>query len=168
MIEEWRPVLGYEGQYEVSNLGRVRSLDRVLSVTGQRDRLNKGRMLRPGIGSTGYYLVSLALNGISKTHKIHRLVALAFVDGYKPGLIVCHRDNNSLNNEAINLRWGTYESNSLDAVESGTWCNQNSVRTHCKTGHPLAGDNLYIRPNGNRTCRECARIRKRRYRKEGR
>lgn len=95
--EEWRSVLGYEGFYEVSNLGRVRSLNY---------RRRKEIQLRELVLSTsGYYEVVLS-NGISlKHHRVHRLVAMAFVDGYEEGLYVNHKDENKLNNRADNLEW---------------------------------------------------------------
>lgn len=113
MTEEWRPVKGYEGIYEVSSLGRVRSLDRNVPAlchkTGTiRDYFRKGKTLRlrPISTGAGYLVVTLNDND-RKAHNelVHRLVAHAFVPGYFDGADVNHRDENKQNNRADNLEW---------------------------------------------------------------
>ena len=106
--EEWKPITGYEGKYEVSNLGRIRSLDWIMpSMLGYK-KLHKGRILKPGINHHGYLHVVLTDDfGYHRTIIIHRLVAFAFVPGYKEGLVVNHKDENRRNNRADNLEWCT-------------------------------------------------------------
>lgn len=106
--EEWRNVVGFEGRYEVSNLGRVRSLVKY-------SRWQKvPRLLSTRINRNGYLMIMLkAEDGSFKTDVVHRLVALAFVDGYQKGLVVNHRDENRLNNHADNLEWITSRENTL-------------------------------------------------------
>lgn len=79
MEESWKPVVGYEGLYEVSDLGRVRSLDRV--VKGKRNSKweRKGRILQQVNRGNGYYAVCLHKSGTQKMHHVHRLVAVAFI-----------------------------------------------------------------------------------------
>jgi len=106
--EEWRNVVGFEGRYEVSNLGRVRSLVKY-------SRWQKvPRLLTTRINCNGYLMIMLkAEDGSFKTDVVHRLVARAFVDGYQKGLVVNHRDENKLNNHADNLEWITSRENTL-------------------------------------------------------
>lgn len=114
--EEWRPVKGFEGRYEVSNMGRVRSLDR-LCIRKYKDghitkHTIKGLLLKQRKNHGGYYLVSLS-DGHRRytTFQTHRLVALHFVDGYKPGLVVNHINEIKTDNRASNLEWCTYQYN---------------------------------------------------------
>lgn len=113
MEEIWKDVQGFEGRYQVSNMGRVRSLDRTtIDKTGRvhhtrgmilKDSLNKGR---------GYYRVSLSDGHRNYTHyEVHRLVALHFVPGYKEGLVVNHKNEIKTDNRAENLEWCTYQYN---------------------------------------------------------
>lgn len=104
MIKEaWLPIIGYEGLYEVSNHGRVRSLG--------HDKNHKGKILKPILFSTGYLMVSLSKNNIAKRCSIHRLVAIAFIPN--PNRLPCvnHRDQNRQNNYVTNLEWCSYRYN---------------------------------------------------------
>ena len=100
MNEEWRDIGGYEGLYQVSNLGRVRSL---------RDKNNKKRelILKPKIMRNGYLKVDLCKNGKQKTFTVHRLVATVFISNPKNFPVVNHKDENKLNNNVSNLEWCT-------------------------------------------------------------
>lgn len=112
MTEKWATVPGYEGLYEVSDLGSVRSVDRT-HVTrnrfGQFVRTRKGAPLAPHSDADGYQYVVLCKYGVTKHHRVHRLVLSAFVDGGDggDGLEGCHIDHNPRNNKLYNLRWGT-------------------------------------------------------------
>lgn len=112
--EQWANVIGYEDSYMVSNYGRVRSKN--MRVWGGRTFYEKkGRILKPGLGGTGYYTVSL--NG--KTHKVAVLVANAFIDN-KNGLdVVNHIDGDKTNDCVSNLEWVSYSQNSQHAYNSG-------------------------------------------------
>ena len=105
MIEEWRPIEGYEGLYEVSSYGRVRSLDRYVKSKGESYRLHKGRVLSP-IKDTGDYLkVDLCCNGKCKTINVHKLVAEAFLPNPDNLPEVNHIDEDKINNRVDNLEW---------------------------------------------------------------
>lgn len=100
--EIWKPVKGYEGLYEVSNLGNVRSLDRYIE-TKKGKCFRKGRMRKPFISNAGYKIVSLC----SKRYLVHRLVANAFCENpdRERFNVVDHINTDTLDNRAENLRW---------------------------------------------------------------
>ncbi len=102
---KWKDVKGYEGIYQVSNLGEVRSLDRYITHKDGRKIFYKGKKLKPSLAGIGYEYVLLAKNGKNKNTYIHRLVALHFVDGYFEGAEVNHKDENKQNNIWTNLEW---------------------------------------------------------------
>ena len=110
--EEWADVKGYEGQYEVSSFGRVRSLDRL--VPGKRPGTHaavRGKILAPIRNNAGYLRVNLCGKAGRKAKFVHRLVAEAFVPGHDRGNEVNHKDENPGNNYASNLEWCTTEYN---------------------------------------------------------
>lgn len=149
MTEEWKAIAGYEGAYEVSSLGQVRSLDR---VNGRGFNIF-GKVLEPNPDRRGYLGVSL-YSGIKASRRrrvIHQLVAEAFIGARPEGLDVCHNDGDKTNNRADNLRYDTRSENILDAVRHGT--HYLSRQGECKRGHPLGAY------DGNREkgCRACAR-----------
>lgn len=110
MTEElWKDIAGYEGLYQVSTLGRVRSLD-VMKEQGRYGKryeiFHKGRILKPWRGSGDYLAVTLYKDGISEFGYIHRLVAIAFLENPKGYKLVSFRDKNKFNTKLENLRWG--------------------------------------------------------------
>ena len=105
MIEEWRPIVGYEGLYEVSNTGQVRSLDMYLKCKGKSYRLQKGKVLSPVKNKDGYLLVNLHCNGKIQHKTIHRLAAQAFIPNPDNLPEVNHKDEDKTNNSVDNLEW---------------------------------------------------------------
>lgn len=100
-MEEWRDVVGYEGLYQVSNLGRVKSLARTVMRKNGAPLPVRERIMQPCLNASGYYVVYV---GYKKT-EIHRLVAPAFL-GIRPrGFVTDHIDRNKLNNKIENLRY---------------------------------------------------------------
>ena len=115
--EIWKDIEGYEGAYQVSNLGRVRSLDRYTdrldSVGNSRELFVKGKILKPAIMKKGYLRVSLSIGHRQATSlQVHRLVAQAFVQNPEKLPQVNHIDENKTNNRADNLEWVTNKENS--------------------------------------------------------
>ena len=121
--EKWLPVRGFEGFYEVSDLGRVRSLDRwVRTSRGEGRRKVKGRILRPGTHHWGYAQVNLSAGGRTRMRPVHRLVMEAFVpEGAGAGMVVCHGGKGLKSNRLEDLEWGTQRKNSReDRIRDGT------------------------------------------------
>ena len=111
MIEEWRPIPGYEGLYEVSNLGRVRSVDRYVKSKGESYWLRKGKMLSPTKDKNGYLKVNLSCNGKHNIIRVHRLVTEAFLPNPDNLPEVNHKDEDKTNNRVENLEWCDHKYN---------------------------------------------------------
>lgn len=153
-VENWRAVVGYEGFYEVSDQGTVRSVDR-RDIRGRR---LKGKILKERPLPNGRPRVSLSLNGESVDAYVYHLVLSAFVGPKPEGMECLHWDDNSNNNAIENLRWGTRTDNMRDMSRNG---NGNAGITSCPQGHEYNSANTYVYPTGrqHRGCRECGRLR---------
>ncbi|MDR3471571.1 MAG: NUMOD4 motif-containing HNH endonuclease [Devosia sp.] len=123
--ERWLPVVGHEGAYEVSDLGRVRSLDRAIpykKIDQYSGRLIdvvkhvKGKVLRPGRKPSGHLSVAI---GKHNSRQVHQLVLEAFVGPCPPGLESLHKNDISHDNRLANLSWGSRSQNILDAIRNG-------------------------------------------------
>lgn len=112
MIEKevWKSLPGVPG-IEVSTLGRVRTLDRVVSCRGNGTRFVKGHVLKQRGNGKGYLLVNIPIAGKQATKTVHRLVAKTFIPNHDGLPEINHKDNNPLNNNASNLEWCTNEYN---------------------------------------------------------
>lgn len=163
-LEVWRSIPGWEGLYEASSTGQIRSLPRVV-IRRDGHRLPKPGVVLRGRIHQGYRIVNLSRDGKRHGWPVHRLVALTFYGPLPPGLETRHLDGNSLNNAAANLAYGTHQENLEDRKRHGT-CP--SVKTHCVNGHPFDGANTVRRKDGRRRCRACRRATALRYRAEQR
>lgn len=155
--ETWKAIPGYEGFYEVSDQGRVRSLDRTVS-DGRRV---KGQFLSPDRGRYGHLRVTLQKNGKIERILVHRLVLQAFVGPCPPEMQACHWNDIPYDNRLENLRWDTPSANSQDALRNGR--NPYANKTHCPRGHEYTPENTFVPRPGQRNCRECGRIQGRAY-----
>lgn len=146
--ETWNTIAGYEGDYEVSDRGRVRSLPGYNRAGG---------FLKPRPTQDGHLRVDLSRGNRAKSMYVHRLVLIAFVGPCPEGMEGCHFDGNPSNNVVSNLRWDTRSANILDAVRHGThvgW--RPDRRDECIRGHSLVGANVvHRRDRGTRQCRAC-------------
>lgn len=156
--ERWLPVVGYEGYYEVSDLGRVRSLDRRIVRRGAPAFL-RGRVLRQTTVDHGRATVSLCRDGQRDLSRVSTLVLRAFIGAPPAGFEGCHNDGDPANNHIGNLRWDSHQANMDDQFKHGT--RYGISKTHCPRGHLLSAPNLVasMAKRGTRTCMACARAR---------
>jgi hypothetical protein len=145
MEEIWKDVVGYEGRYEVSSLGRLRG----------------PRKTTKGIpGSRGYYQVFLrSESGKGITKNIHVLVAEAFLGSRPEGMHVCHSDGDKSNNSLKNLRYDTPKNNWEDFRKNPGKTTHRISREFCPRGHRLKDPNLMKsqKSRGWRSCLSCSR-----------
>lgn len=113
---QWRAIQGYEGYYEVSDSGLVRSLDRIISVARHGYRRIRGKIMKPTVNNEGYMVVHLRRDGTTFVAFIHRLVAQAFIPNPYNYPVVNHINGNKQNNEVTNLEWATYTENNIHAL----------------------------------------------------
>jgi hypothetical protein len=160
VTERWLPVVGYEGYYEVSDQGRVRSVDRIVKLKNGRARRAPGRVLKLVAHNRGdYRQVTLFRENRGAPTLVQHLVLEAFVGPRPAGMVCCHNDGDGSNNCLGNLRWDTYGENNLDLVRHGVhvWAN----KTRCPQDHEYTVENTRLyryRGTWRRYCRECRRI----------
>ena len=117
MREIWKPIDGYEGFYEVSNLGRVRSY--IPPANSKNVRRSTPKIMTPQVNDNGYVVIALVKNKTRKVFRVHRLVATAFVDIVEGKPYVNHIDGDKTNNRFDNLEWCTRSENMLHAIKVG-------------------------------------------------
>ena len=152
-MERWIPIPGHLG-YEVSDQGRVRSVDRIVPHPNG-DLTLQGKVLKPVAGKRGYLAVT-----VGRPVTVHSLVTLAFLGPRPEGQEVRHLNGQRHDNRLENLEYGTKDENMQDMVEHGTqWCQQ---KTHCPAGHLLEQPNLVATQLklGWRQCKACLNARK--------
>lgn len=130
MNEIWRDIPGYEGIYQVSSTGIVRSLPRYETDRNGKQYQRKGIILQPTLTTTGYYKVKLVKNGKRKDMKIHRLVAMAFLVNTYNKPHINHKDGNPLNNVVDNLEWCTQSENAQHAHDTGLFATEQNIVDH--------------------------------------
>lgn len=127
MDEVWRPIPGYGGHYEASNLGRIRVKDRTIVRKHSSGRTvafkYKGRVLNPVRCSKDapYLKVTIGVDGTDHQPRVHTLVLLAFVGPKQVGQEACHNNGIPTDNRASNLRWGTHSENGADRKQHGNY-----------------------------------------------
>lgn len=112
-IEIWKDIIDYEGIYQISNIGRVKSLDRNILYSNGKTHFQKGKELNGFLNTSGYWSVDLYKRGKSKKFYIHRLVAIAFIPNPFNKTEINHIDEDKLNNCVENLEWCTSSENKL-------------------------------------------------------
>ena len=155
MTENWKPVVGWEGLYEVSDHGNVRSLDREVPSRNQNGpfvKKLKGRELKLKVNTSGHLRVDLCRDSQVSAREVHRLVLEAFRGTCPPGHECCHWDGNPQNNHLSNLRWGTSSENKMDNIRNNT--HHYAKRVMCPNSHLLV-EWRKGEPD-KRVCRACA------------
>lgn len=164
MSETWAPIAGYEGSYEVSDQGRVRSLDRTITVVrpGEAPRcyVRRGQVLKQGtVKGRNHRYLRVSLSTDERHAKVHLLVLTTFAGPRPEGLMGCHVNGDRQDNRLANLYWGTNSDNEFDKVRHGT--HNQTRKQRCRQGHAFDAVNTAwrVRPTGRieRRCRECAR-----------
>lgn len=155
MNETWLPLLGFENNYEVSDLGAIRSVNRSLLQSNGVSKKLKGKTLRPQKLANGYLYVNLWKQGTMTKKLIHRAVLETFSGIPNHGQECRHKDGNKTNNHVGNLQWGSHFENMQDLFTGKG--HHNSRKTHCKRGHALSGLNLKMLPGGRRNCMACSK-----------
>lgn len=142
--EVWKPIKGFEGLYEISNMGRVLSLERIArhkNMSGGTSHIPVlRRLLSQNKTKRGYIIILLSKNGKQYYRSLHRLVALHFCEGYKRGLVVNHKDENPSNNRADNLEWCTqhYNQHYGTAIERAAKAQWKGVAQYDSNGNLIA------------------------------
>lgn len=122
-MEKWKDIKGFEGKYQISNYGNVKSIKRFVNHWQGGLRLVNERLLKNFI-KQGYMYVDL---GNKKHYRIHRLVAESFITNSDNKLEVNHKDGNKLNNHVNNLEWATHSENMKHSYKTGLWNNQHTI-----------------------------------------
>ena len=167
MCEVWKPVPDYEGYYEASSLGRVRSVDREIAQESYV-RLMRGRVLKQAIRPDGYRVVAFSRENVRVNRLVHQIVCETF-HGRRPKTMnhTRHLNGDRGDNSPENLAWGTGSENAIDTIAHGR--NKKLQNTECPSGHPYDEDNTVLvqrkgRGRGlSRQCRVCLLESYRRY-----
>lgn len=118
--EIWKDIIGYEGYYQISNLGRVKFLERKVCHGGKREgivQIFPEKMNRFHLGKRGYYVTDLVVDKVRQTKTIHRLIAIHFIPNPSNKKYVNHIDKNPLNNSIDNLEWVSNMENMCHAMK---------------------------------------------------
>jgi len=118
-MEKFKDIINYENSYQISNFGRVKSLDRRINCLGENGRIIKGSFIKSHKNKPGYFAVMLHKNNKYKHHSIHRLVALAFIPNPESKPVVNHKNGIKTDNSIENLEWCTYSEDRKHAYDTG-------------------------------------------------
>lgn len=158
--ERWLPIPGFEFAYEISTRGRVRRIERTVTLRDGTSRTYKCRIRKTPAGSHGYPMVNLTdHDGKHKNYTVHRLMAKAFLGPVRDDQVVRHLNDVRTDNRIENLAVGDHSENRFDSVRNGTHVEAN--KTHCVRGHAFTEGNIYRKPGrpNVRDCRACRRLR---------
>lgn len=155
-MAQWKAIPGYEGSYDVSDDGQVRSVEKFVRMGRGEGYLRHCRSQIRSLytDKAGYARVTLKSCGVARNHLVHHLVLEAFVGPRPIGKECRHLNGNPVDNRLANLQWGTSSENSFDVVRHGH--NRNALKTHCKNGHEFTPENTIQQSGGRgRACRTC-------------
>lgn len=156
MDEIWKPIVNYDGYYEVSNLGNVRSVNRVIIDSNKNAFNHKSKQLKPAKNKYGYLQVGLSINGKINSYTVHTLVAKAFINNSENKPTVNHIDGNKENNNVQNLEWATKSEQAIHSLKNGlrkmpnSWTGKfGSKHGACKSVLQYSKDNVLINEFGS-------------------
>jgi hypothetical protein len=130
MEETWKDIVGYEGAYQISNLGRIKTLPRILIRRNGSPQTIKPKIRKNTLGNNGYYTLTLQVDGKKiRTEYIHQLLAKTFIPNPENHPNVCHKNDIKTDNRLENLYWGTRKDNAEDSVRNGRHVNTGAVLT---------------------------------------
>lgn len=118
MVEIWKDVIGYEGYYQVSNIGNVRSIDRTIIDSNSIKFNYKSKLLKPANNKDGYLQVGLSKNCKTNSYCVHALLAKAFILNPENKPTVNHKDGNKHNNHIDNLEWATKSEQAIHSLKN--------------------------------------------------
>lgn len=157
-METWKAIPGYEGLYEASDGGQVRSIERFARIGRGEGYLRRFPSLIRSLqrDPSGYLRVTLKVGRKARSHLVHHLVLDSHVGPRPAGMECRHLNGNPADNRLENLQWGTSSENSFDVVRHGNHHAAN--KTHCKNGHEFTPENTNT-TGAKRQCRTCNRER---------
>lgn len=161
--ESWKDIPGWEGYYQASTQGRIRSMDRTVKHPRFGTVNRKGKVLSASpLNADGYLGVGLNRDGVKKKCSVHRLILETFIGPCPSGHEACHNNGDPTDNRLENLRWGTHSSNMLDQIAHGT--NHWASRDRCSKGHLYTEDTVAFETAHptKRVCKVCRREKDRR------
>ena len=118
-FEVWKDIIGYEGLYQVSNFGNVKSLDREVAPNNRAPYCRKGKICKQSKSNLGYMTVGFTVNNVKVNKYVHRLVAETFITNWSNHPQVNHVDCDKTNNRMYNLEWCTNSENHIHATKNG-------------------------------------------------
>lgn len=153
--EVWKDIQGYEGFYQVSSLGRIRSLDK--PYFKGKPYIRKGKILVQKLQRNGYMKIGLLKNNIQKWHNVHRIVAGAFIPNPNNLPYVNHKDEDKANNAVLNLEWCTpsYNIHFGNAIKKLSQAKKNHPRmSKIVVQYDMQGREIAEYPSANEAARE--------------
>lgn len=148
-VEHWKPIVGFENYYEVSNYGRVKSMERVVVQKNGKNKRIKQRILKPQKCSNGYLFVGLSVSSRAKLCLIHRLVAISFISSEHIDLEVNHIDEDKENNHVSNLEFVNHKHN----INHGTAISRRVSSSNFKgENNPMYGKKGELNKNSRPVC----------------
>lgn len=156
-MEEWKDIPGFEGYYQASSYGSIRSCDRMIIDINGNSRWRASKILRPSFNKCGYLRVVLCKNNVHHYYTVHYLIAITFIQQIIcDNLVINHKDGNKINNASNNLEVVTQLANRSHAIEMGLWNQRGEHSVRAKLSEKEANDIRLLRLKQHLTYQELA------------